>query len=221
MVIDSHGNLHAPQGTPDGGRFQSRPGGGADDVEPPAPAPAPAAVRRKWDREEIEAQTLALSDPEASDPSFDDRRTELLRQVRDDIGAYRPMTARDVYDEVMRTGGATWDPFEERAPQVGFCFSPYERYSRPVPTPAGSDELEAVMDGYIRDHEAVLREDGNYLGLWNQEDRDTLWLDVSTVGDDAGRVRDACLTHDQIAFFDLQTKTEVTVDENATSGQGA
>lgn len=220
MVIDNRGNLHAPQGTPDGGRFQSRPGGGADDVEPPAPAPTPAAVRRKWDREEIGAQTLALSDPEASDPSFDGKRTELLRQVRDDIGAFRPMTARDVYDEVMRTGGATWDPFEERAPQVGFCYSPYEQYSRPVPTPHNPKEMRDAVRAYVAEHEDVLREEGNYLGLWNQDGTRTLWLDVSTVGDDAGRVRDACLRHDQIAFFDLQTKTEVTVNENATSGQG-
>lgn len=124
-----------------------------------------------------------------------------------------------VADASQPDGGGTIRVADGAVPTTGFCYSPYPERSKVFAS--ASDLTVASLMQYAKDNEDLLSQQGNYVGLWNDPEDGKVYLDVSVVTQEASEARVACKEHDQIAFFDLQDFTSVTVDQTATSGQGS
>jgi len=73
---------------------------------------------------------------------------------------------------------------------------------------------------YIKENKELLSKKNHYVGLWNDPETNIIYMDVSVHSMNATTAREQCEQKDQIAYFDLQTGESVTVNQNATSGQG-
>lgn len=115
-------------------------------------------------------------------------------------------------------GGGTWNPYTGDVPVTGFCFSVYPERSKVFASP-DQVSYESLVE-FFEGNEDLLKQDKHYAGIWHDPNDGKIYLDVSVVDDDASTAREQCKLNDQIAFFDLQDYHSVTVDPNATSGQG-
>lgn len=159
-----------------------------------------------------------LSDRSSMSPRFDLVRTRLAvlessKQVKADADAvFKSLTEPD--------GGATWNPLTGEVPTSGFCYSPYPQYSVVFPVPEKREDFDDRISDFLNSPAAdLLTKPNHYIGLWNNPADGKIYLDVSVSTMDAESARKECLTHDQIAFFDLQTFDSVTVNSKAKSGQ--
>lgn len=102
----------------------------------------------------------------------------------------------------------------------GFSVSPYPEYSVGLDID-GMDNatFKNTLSEYIEEHKEVLSKDNHILGLWKSPFDKKLYLDISVVTSDASECRKVGLEKDQQAYFDFQTMSAITIDENATSGQ--
>ena len=102
----------------------------------------------------------------------------------------------------------------------GFSVSPYPEYSVGLDID-GMDNttFKNKLSEYMTEHKEVLSKDNHILGLWKSPFDKKLYLDISVVTSDAGECRKIGLEKDQQAYFDFQTMSAITIDENATSGQ--
>lgn len=57
----------------------------------------------------------------------------------------------------------------------------------------------------------ILDKDNNYIGLWNDPDTNKVYFDISQSFDDRQAVKNACLKHAQIAYFDSASGKSVKV----------
>lgn len=115
-------------------------------------------------------------------------------------------------------GGSTFNPYTNESPQAGFCYSPYPERSKEFNS---IDELSiSTYNNYLEDNSDLLSKDNHYIGTWNDPATGKIYLDISVNTLDAKEARQQCKDKDQIAYFDLQDFNSVTVDQNATSGQG-
>jgi hypothetical protein len=126
--------------------------------------------------------------------------------------------AADVIATVRQAdGGGTWNPVTEQSPACGFCYSPYPEHSQCI---RAEDVTLASLNEYAHEHHDLLERDHHFIGLWNDPADGRVYLDVSVNTMDAGEAQDMCEHRDQKAYFDLQTYASVTVNADATSGQG-
>lgn len=215
MVIDCHGRAHRPKGLPQGLAGTWTPvGGNASDSDLDV-SPPPESERRLL-RER-------LSRPGTDGPEYDAQRTRLRRLFENDSPARERRSMWDMFADIGEPdGGGTWNPRTGESPAIGFCWSPYPERSRVLDGPPDSAQaLQDIADRFMEENRDIYDHDGNaFIGLWNDPATGKVYLDVSVVGRDAEAARDACRRHDQIAFYDLQVGASVTVDPNATSGQG-
>lgn len=211
MAYHASDHPRNPKGTPSGGQFAPKAGvGGDDDLEPVSPY-------EQYSDDDLKS---ILSTPEANSPEYDDMRTELYARQKA-RQQYHNISYTELYENLREPdGGGTFSPTRKVSPVVGFCVSPYPQYSETLTLPDSAEEFQTNILEYYQRHMQLLQEDNTYIGLWHDPETDIIYLNISTVTDNATQARDACLTHDQIAFFDLQTGASVTVDRNATSGQG-
>lgn len=114
-------------------------------------------------------------------------------------------------------GGATINAVGE-VPTSGFCYSPFPERSVAYRPPQKIELRD--LNKYVRDNDDLLSQEGHFVGLWNDPQDGTVYLDVSVVTMEASEARQQCEEKDQIAFFDLQDFSSVTVNPDATSGQG-
>ena len=149
---------------------------------------------------------------------FDDMRTALFQKMKNDESEHGTI------DSVMSSisepdGGATVGVGDDVTfVTSGFALSTYPE--RSVAMDAKDITRESIYN-YVKENEEVLREEGNYLGLWHDPETHKVYFDVSCIVDDASKARQLCKDNDQIAFFDMQLFQSVEVDRNATSGQAA
>lgn len=106
----------------------------------------------------------------------------------------------------------------------GFAVSPYPERSFVIPTAQWNEmtkkERQKTLINYAKNNADVLSDPDSYFGAWNDPETEALYLDVSVVLDDPFEAVEVAKEKDQIAYFDFQTFQDVTVDANATSGQG-
>lgn len=114
-------------------------------------------------------------------------------------------------------GGGSWSPRTGLNPDCGFMYSPYEE--RSIVVDSIDDVSAASILDYAEKNKDILDEEEHYLGIWNDPEDGKIYIDVSVRTMDASVARQGCQDHDQIAFFDLQTFSSVTVNQNAQSGQ--
>lgn len=77
----------------------------------------------------------------------------------------------------------------------------------------------STYDEYCEQNKDLLSKENHYVGTWHDPATGKIYLDVSINTMDAKEARKQCEDNDQIAYFDLQDFTSVTVNQNATSGQ--
>lgn len=109
------------------------------------------------------------------------------------------------------------NPYVKTSPQVGFCYSPYPE--RSVEFSSVDDLTLSTYDEYCEKNKDLLSKENHYAGTWHDPATGKIYLDVSINTMDAKEARKQCEDNDQIAYFDLQDFTSVTVNQNATSGQ--
>ena len=155
------------------------------------------------------------------DPSWDDLRTQLAHQKAELYGLKDVMT-REELDEILESidepdAGASWYPSGYK-PTAGFCYSVLPERSLEIDA---KDVDYNTISRYINDNMDFFENNDNaILGLWHSPITDKVYVDVSKHTLDATEAREDCLKYDQQSFFDLQTFNSVTVNEEATSGQG-
>lgn len=95
-----------------------------------------------------------------------------------------------------------------------------KRGERRVALPAGTDTDRSTLSSYAKKNIDLMDKPDHYVGLWNDPATGIVYLDISVNTMSAEEAQKDCKGHDQIAFFDLQDYNSVTVNPNATSGQG-
>lgn len=160
----------------------------------------------------------------SKNPKDEKTRTELayLNQYKQIIKGNSSLAETGDILKTVNTpdGGATFNPINNSSPVAGFCYSPYPEASRTVKfTDNLADNKKKLMD-YMKENKELLSKKNHYIGLWNDPATGIIYMDVSVHSMNAKTAREQCEQKDQIAYFDLQTGESVTVNQNATSGQG-
>lgn len=166
-------------------------------------------------------EQLDETNPDRDNPEYDSLRTRLAELEAAQAGqTTRTVAFRDIFHDVSAPdGGGTWNPITGKSPIFGFCHSPYPERSQVVEFSGDTDEAYNEIMAYAEHNADLLNQDGKYLGMWTDPATGKTYLDVSEVEMDAASVRDKCMNNDQIAFYDLQTGSSVTVNPDAKSGQ--
>lgn len=77
------------------------------------------------------------------------------------------------------------------------------------------DVTEKNIQNYIKQVNklsgGLLDRDNNYIGLWNDPDTNKVYFDISQSFNDKQAVKNACLEHEQIAYFDVEQGKSVKV----------
>ena len=154
-----------------------------------------------------------------SDPMYDIVRTD---RAQLNLNMKGSQVYVDTVDNVLSTtsepdGGSTYNPYVKTSPQVGFCYSPYPE--RSVEFNSVDDLTLSTYDEYCEQNKDLLSKENHYVGTWHDPATGKIYIDVSINTMDAKEARKQCEDNDQIAYFDLQDFSSVTVNQNATSGQ--
>lgn len=109
-------------------------------------------------------------------------------------------------------GGATIDKNGNFATGQYYA-SIYPQYSFIVDN--ANDVTEKTIQNYIKQVNklsgGILDRPNNYLGLWNNPDNNKVYFDISKSFNDKKAVKNACLKHEQIAYFDSEKGKSVKV----------
>lgn len=153
-------------------------------------------------------------------------RKELADLVAEDSGGVSDGDANlgKIVDQVdVPDGGFTYSKYSGQR-LVGFAVSPYPERSVKI----GKEDWRnldkegrtALLLDYLNNNEDLLDNGkGNYFGGWHDPETGNIYFDVSVVSDDPFKAVKIAREKDQIAYFDFQTGSSVTVDSSATSGQ--
>lgn len=152
-------------------------------------------------------------------PKLDRARTRLAK--KSDDGSKQYTNAGQAASALREPdGGFTYNPVSGEAATHGFAVSTYPELSQTVDVGRMSDpELKTAIQNYESANSQVLSQSGNFIGGWHDPDTHIGYLDVTKVTPSASVARTLSQAHDQIAFFDMQTGSSVTVNKNAKSGQ--
>ena len=109
-------------------------------------------------------------------------------------------------------GGATIDKYGNFA-HGRYYASIYPQYSLIV------DNAEKVNSELIKEYVekinnvsgGLLDKPNNYIGLWNDPETHKVYFDISQSFNDKESVKNACLEHEQIAYFDSEQGKSVKV----------
>lgn len=109
-------------------------------------------------------------------------------------------------------GGATIDKYGNFA-NGKYYASIYPQYSLIV------DNSEKVNGELIKKYVekinnvsgGLLDKPNNYIGLWNNPENNKVYFDISQSFDDKEAVKNACLEHEQLAYFDSEQGKSVKV----------
>lgn len=109
-------------------------------------------------------------------------------------------------------GGATIDKHGNFASGKYYA-SIYPEYSLIVDN--AKDVTAKTIQNYIKQVNklsgGLLDKDNNYIGLWNDPDTHKVYFDISQAFNDRQAVKNACLEHSQIAYFDSASGKSVKV----------
>lgn len=170
-------------------------------------------------KESLSEQLNSADNP--NDPRLDDVRTQLacVQAYINNATVVEVDTSTTVATVSEPDGGASFNPFTNRAPVSGFCYSPYPEHSKVIEFSDNAVDNIKMLTNYAAERKDLLMESGHYVGLWNDPATGKIYLDISVNTMDATEARKECENNDQIAFFDFQTFESVTVNSEATSGQ--
>lgn len=109
-------------------------------------------------------------------------------------------------------GGATIDKNGNFA-QGKYYASIYPQYSFIVDD--SKDVTAETIQNYVEQVNklsgGILDKANNYIGLWNNPENNKIYFDISQAFDNKQAVKNACLKHAQIAYFDSASGKSVKV----------
>lgn len=117
----------------------------------------------------------------------------------------------DIGRRTMADGGSTTNvsgKSHSGAVKTGKALSVHPERSRVYHKRMNSTAIAAAARRYRADHIDLLGQDGYALGTW-LDDQGQLWLDVVTVVSSSSEAKRLARKHNQIAYFDIDTGTEV------------
>lgn len=159
---------------------------------------------------------------ETDTPENDIYRTALYKRQQDKPVEFKNIKDIKLKDFAEPDSGLSLNLNDNSVADRGFMVSVYPERSLVIEPGLDEKQFEKVLNDYIEQNSDLLYKQGNILGFWKSDGPDgNLYLDVSTVVEDASLARELGQNKDQIAYFDPQTFTSITIDENATSGQAA
>lgn len=109
-------------------------------------------------------------------------------------------------------GGATFDKYGNFA-QGKYYASIYPQYSLIVDNAeqVNSDLIKNYVEKINNVSGGLLDKPNNYLGLWNDPETHKVYFDISQSFNNKEQVKNACLEHEQIAYFDSEQGKSVKV----------
>lgn len=109
-------------------------------------------------------------------------------------------------------GGATIDKYGNFATGKYYA-SIYPQYSLIVDSAekVNSDLIKQYVEKINNVSGGLLDKPNNYLGLWNNPDNHKVYFDISQSFNNKQAVKNACLKHEQIAYFDAEQGKSVKV----------
>lgn len=109
-------------------------------------------------------------------------------------------------------GGATIDKYGNFATGKYYA-SIYPQYSLVVDNSeqVNSELIKKYVEKINNVSGGLLDKPNNYLGLWNNPDNNKVYFDISQAFNDKESVKNACLEHSQIAYFDSEQGKSVKV----------
>lgn len=109
-------------------------------------------------------------------------------------------------------GGATIDKYGNFA-KGKYYASIYPQYSLIVDSAeqVNSDLIKQYVEKINNVSGGLLDKPNNYIGLWNDPETHKVYFDISKAFDDKKAVKNACLEHEQIAYFDSEQGKSVKV----------
>ena len=136
----------------------------------------------------------------------------MLRDIRKK-GTYKMNNLETILKNVRQAdGGATIDKNGNFA-QGKYYASIYPEYSLIVDN--SKDVTAQTIHNYIKQVNklsgGLLDKSNNYIGLWNNPNNHKVYFDISKSFDNKQAVKNACLEHSQIAYFDSEQGKSVKV----------
>lgn len=109
-------------------------------------------------------------------------------------------------------GGATIDKYGNFA-QGKYYASIYPQYSLIIDNAeqVNSDLIKQYVERINNVSGGLLDTPNHYVGLWNNPDNNKVYFDISQSFNDKQAVKNACLEHAQIAYFDSEKGKSVKV----------
>ena len=109
-------------------------------------------------------------------------------------------------------GGATIDKYGNFATGKYYA-SIYPQYSLVVDNAeqVNSDLIKKYVEKINNVSGGILDKPNHYLGLWNNPENNKVYFDISQSFDNKKAVKNACLKHAQIAYFDSEQGKSVKV----------
>lgn len=109
-------------------------------------------------------------------------------------------------------GGATIDKYGNFASGKYYA-SIYPQYSLIVDNveQVNSDLIKQYVEKINNVSGGLLDKPNHYLGLWNNPDNNKVYFDISQSFDDKKAVKNACLKHSQLAYFDSEKGKSIKV----------
>lgn len=118
------------------------------------------------------------------------------------VSTVKPV-ADEAYQATIKNGGVTIS-LDGNRPSKGIAYSPYKDAEFSI----AKDQFNPkIVDDYIVKNESRLMEEGNHLGMW--EDDGKIYLDISKVDDDPVRALENATNAEQLAAFDLSTFEQI------------
>ena len=109
----------------------------------------------------------------------------------------------EAYKQTVKSGGVTIS-LAGKKPKKGIAYAPFKGTETVVDK---ADFNEDVVEKYVQKHLNKLKEEGNHLGLW--EDEGKIYLDISNVGEGTPETFERAMSAEQLAVFDLESFEDI------------
>ena len=109
-------------------------------------------------------------------------------------------------EKALKEGGFTYNPVRIKnraAPAKGYALSLRKDTERVIDIKAGREAVKKEIIEYVRKHREAIKERGNFVGGWYDEQSKKIFLDVSTVVADRDQAVNLAEKHEQLAIYDL------------------
>lgn len=113
-----------------------------------------------------------------------------------------PEPTWDLFTQVHKQGGFTYEPLTNHSPTSGFVVSAYKSKERVFDA---TKFREKHLVNYINKHFEVLSKPNTHMGAWHDEDNGKVYLDVTVIHGTLGPAMAQAKKIGELAIFDLSS----------------